>query len=333
MPRSATTKSMVAGLLVRENAWISGERISELLGISRAAVAKHITSLRKEGYLIDAASRRGYFCRIVPDNIDVQLIRKGLRTKALGRADWLCLPQAFSTNQEAILRAAEGSAHGSIVLALNQTGGRGRKGRSWFSPPRSLAFSVILRPAMPAEKLPWLMIAAASAVHKTLLDLTGLKAGIKWPNDVCINGKKCSGILVEAGLSAGDLEWAVVGVGLNVNAAADDFPEGLRAEVTSIFEESGLVYERNTLSASLINDLDYFYNLIGEGREKSLAAYWMEASGLIGHKIKIALASGMVEGRAIGLNEDGRLTVKRPGGQVAEIESGDILTLIDSSRP
>jgi len=319
---------MVARLLTKEKGWVSGEWISESLGISRAAVAKHISSLRQEGYLIDSASRRGYMCRIIPDVVDVDLIQKSLTTKFLGRSEWRYLPETMSTNQEAVMGASEGLPDGSVILAGTQTTGRGRKGRRWFSPPRSICFSVVLRPSLALEKLPWLMIAATAAVHMTIFSEAAISAQIKWPNDVCINGKKCAGILVEVGLSAGEPEWGVIGIGLNVNAAAEDFPEDLRDAVTSLFEESGLIGSRNILYASLINNLEYFYDLLRQGKEKQVSSYWAKASGLIGENLKIARASDTIEGCVMGLNENGRLIVKRPRGKIMTIESGDIVSLM-----
>ena len=148
MANTNITKSRVARLLANGQQWISGESISNSLGISRAAVAKHIASLRAEGYLIDALPRRGYLCRIVPDPINLELIKKRLTTRSVGRTAWLYLTEIDSTNQEAVVRASEGLPDGSVVLAERQTMGRGRKGRFWHSLPRSVYLSVVIRPKL-----------------------------------------------------------------------------------------------------------------------------------------------------------------------------------------
>jgi BirA family biotin operon repressor/biotin-[acetyl-CoA-carboxylase] ligase len=162
-------------------------------------------------------------------------------------------------------------------------------------------------------------------------EAAGIEAKIKWPNDVCISGKKCSGILVEAGLRAGDLEWAVVGVGLNVNAVRDDFPAEMRDKVTSVYEESGRAMELNDLYAAILNSFDCFCRHLYSGREDLIVDYWAKASDLIGRTIQISLSHGTkIEGQAIGLNQNGHLIVKKAKGIEQIIEIGDILTFIDA---
>lgn len=297
--------------------------MSETLGISRAAVAKHVTALRREGFLIESASRRGYLLKIAPDRIDPEEIKAGLDSEIIGRGEWVWLPETRSTNQEAVIRAAGGLAEGAVVLTDRQLTGRGRRGRSWFSPPRSMCLSLLLRPPWPAARLPWLMIAATAAVHRLVVQSAGLPAGIKWPNDVLIRGRKMAGILVETGLSAGEVEWAVVGIGVNVNTAAEEFPGELSGRITSLLEEGGRVFDRNQLYAGLLNYFDYNYRLLLSGEEGLLADYWQKAAGLDGREMKIVTAEGLVAGRALGLGEDGRLLLAAPDGRNIPLESGD----------
>ncbi|MDL2259488.1 biotin--[acetyl-CoA-carboxylase] ligase [Deltaproteobacteria bacterium OttesenSCG-928-K17] len=323
MPDTSSTKDQVANLLAAKNDWVSGEKISDVLGISRAAVAKHVNALRREGFLIDAVSKRGYFLKIAPDPIDPKKIKAGLRSKIIGRGECIWLPETSSTNQEAVVRAVDGLAEGAVILSDRQLTGRGRRGRSWFSPPRSLCFSVLLRPAWPAARLPWLMIAGAAAVHRLVVESAGLPAAIKWPNDVLVNGRKMAGVLVEAGLSAGEVDWAVVGIGVNINTTAEEFPEDLAGRVTSLLVEGGRVFDRNKLYAGLLNNFDEFYRLLLAGRENILNDYWREASGLVGREMKIIASEGRVKGRAMGLNKDGHLLVTTADGRELLLESGD----------
>lgn len=323
MPDSNSSKDRIISLLSAEKNWVSGEEMSKVLGISRAAVAKHVNTLRRDGFLIDSASKRGYFLKIAPDRLDPEQIQAGLNTAVIGRGEWIWLPETRSTNQEAVVRAAGGLAEGAVILTDRQLTGRGRRGRSWFSPPRSLCCSLLLRPPWPATRLPWLMIAATAAVHRLVTEGANLPATIKWPNDVCIRGRKMAGILVETGLSAGEVEWAVAGIGVNVNTAAEEFPEDLLGRITSLLEEGGQVLDRNWLYTGLLNYFDHYYQLLLSGREKSLADYWWEASGLDGREMRVLAAEGPVEGRAIGLNEDGRLLLATPDGRNLPLESGD----------
>lgn len=320
------TKNKVAAILRKSSGWLSGEAISAELGISRAAVAKHVNSLRDEGFLIDSASRRGYLLKIEPDTIDLKLIAKSLKTKIIGKGEWQWLPETTSTNRAGAIGAAGGMADGSLIMAERQTTGRGRRGRQWFSPPRSIFFSTLLRPKFPAEKLPWLMIAATAAVHKTVSALVKGEANIKWPNDVMVDNCKLAGILVESGLAAGELEWAVVGIGLNVNVEVEEFPAELQSHTTSVFEAAGQeTFSRNALYAEIINSLDNFYLKLLKGESGELAAYWQQAAGFIGRDITVRSGDVELKGKALGLNADGRLILGLADGSETIIESADYL--------
>ncbi|WP_434779109.1 biotin--[acetyl-CoA-carboxylase] ligase [Neisseria sp. Ec49-e6-T10] len=263
-----TTKEQLIQILSAAKGWISGEDISETLGVSRAAIAKHITTLRKEGYLIDSATRRGYLLKLVPDEIDLEHIKKGINTKIIGQGQWFLLDESLSTNQQAILYAAQGAPEGSIIITKKQICGRGRKGKEWFSSPRSAYFSIILRPNLSSEKIPLLLTMATLAVQKTLSEFEQLKAMIKWPNDVFIHGKKISGSLVETGFIADELEWAVIGIGCNLNTVYAEFPENLQNMITSTLEETGTYFPRNLFYKNIIKWLDYYYQMILNHQEK-----------------------------------------------------------------
>lgn len=255
-----STKNKIIQILKGNNDFFSGEKISKELGISRAAVAKHVASLRKEGYLIDSVTNRGYLLKIAPDEIDLDMIKTNLSTKTIGTGQWLLLEQTASTNKDAILWATQNVPNGSIIIAKEQTEGKGRKGKKWFSSPRSIYFSIILRPEnSKGMQLHSFSVMAVQAIQKTLLQLKGVQAHFKEPNDVMIEGKKIAGVLVEAGFVADEVDWVIIGIGCNLNNEKTEFPEDIQERVTSLFVESGEITSRNAFYHHLIKALDELY--------------------------------------------------------------------------
>lgn len=325
MENKISTKDKIAYLLRKNKEWVSGENISGCLGISRAAVAKHVGALRHEGYLIESAPRRGYLFKLEPDKVDLNLIKNSLNTKIIGKGEWFWLDKTFSTNREAAIKGAQGALNGSLIMAGSQTNGRGRKGRKWFSAPRSIFFSTVLRPDMAPKKLSLLTIIATLAVQQTLAEVMGLKAIIKWPNDVLVNNKKLAGVLVEAGLSAGELDWAIIGIGCNVNACASEFPEELKGLITSVMEESSKNYPRNSVYKEIIARLDYYYDLVLNKKEPDIIKAWKLNSEIINKKIAINFNNIKIEGEAVDISLEGLLIVKDDKNYEYQIEAGDYI--------
>ncbi len=250
--------------------------MSARLGISRAAVAKHVSALRFAGHAIESATKKGYRLAIATDSLTESSVLALLQTKTLGQQDWLNLSQTTSTNREAIVWAANGAKSGSIVLAERQTEGRGRRGRKWFSAPRGIQFSLILRPKMQNTQLYLLTTLATVAVAESILDLTSLKAVIKPPNDILVKSLKVCGVLAEAGLQGEDVDWAVVGIGCNVNAQKADFPAELQNLTTSLFAEGKTPVSRSLLLANILERLEYWYNILCQGQAEMLEDRWQE---------------------------------------------------------
>ncbi len=326
MSTVSSTKLHILTLLRKSQGWLSGEAISEGLGISRAAVAKHITRLRAEGCLIEAVSRRGYLLKMEPDTVDVGLIKKALKTKIIGHGQWSWQAKTGSTNSEAAVLGAAGAPDGSLVLTDLQTQGRGRRGRKWFSAPRSLQFSVLLRPNLPARRLSVLSLSACLAVQKTLVDLSGAKFTIKWPNDILINEKKVAAVLVEAAVVGGEVEWTVMGIGCNLNAADTEFPEELRAIITSVYEETGQRLARNAVYVKLLTELDAYYTALLQSGAGPLLAEWTQKTDIVGKTLSLVTRGQTVTGEVLDLNDDGLLVVRDPTGKEHSIEVGDYTT-------
>ena len=267
-PADASTRDRILALL-REAAsgtgegWRSGEEISALLGLSRAAVSKHVRTLRGRGFLIDAVPRRGYRLLAESGDFSAEAVMSGLRSRLLGQGDWIWLEETDTTNNVAARAAMDGAEEGSVVVAGRQSSGKGRKGRSWFSAPRSLAFTIVLRPSRAG---------AAEVTHRALravcdavCEITGLEPELKEPNDVLLDGRKICGVLAESGHRADELEWMVIGIGVNVNARAEDFAPEIRDRAGSLLISSGRAVDRARLLRRILERLDDCY-LAAEGR-------------------------------------------------------------------
>lgn len=234
-----------------------------------------------------------------------------LKTRLLGR------PLHFfetidSTNTYAMQLAAEGAAEGTLVVADAQTGGRGRLGRSWVSPAGvNLYCSLILRPPIAASLAPQINLVAAVAVADTLAGLDGPPPAIKWPNDVLLSGKKVCGILAEMQTRGEHLQAIILGIGVNLNARLEAFPQELRDKASSLFVVTGTPVERAAFAASLLTHLEQAYLLwLEEGFPALRAAWERYAADLIGRQIAVAAQGEAISGTVLGLDTDGALLVR-----------------------
>ena len=236
--------------------WISGETLSREFGISRAAVSKHVMSLRDEGHIIESVPRRGYRLISRADPWAGDDAREGLRTAVLGQTEWIWLKETDSTNQVAALEALQGANEGVVVVARRQNEGRGSKGHRWINLPGSLCFSVITKPRLSPERLPSLpqlvMEACARAIEKSC----GLSLERRLPNDLFLNGRKVVGILVESMFHNADLQWAVVGIGVNVNVPKEAIHPELAGIASSLYAETGTAFSVTSLLRHTLEELE-----------------------------------------------------------------------------
>ena len=238
-------------------------------------------------------------------------LRAKLQTKILGYPIHYFLT-IDSTNIYATKLAREGAAQGAIVIADAQSGGKGRLGRSWVSPPGvNLYLSAILRPAVLASVAPQVNLLAAVAVADTISEVCQLTPAIKWPNDVLVAGKKVCGILAEMQTEAGELRAVILGIGVNINAPLSAFPEELHDKASSLLLVSGRTIERSAFTASLLTHLEKYYVLWLEQGFVALRSAWESyASSMLGKRIAVAAPEGTVTGTALGLDDDGALLVR-----------------------
>lgn len=255
-------KEQLIQLLKESDTWVSGEALSRHFGVSRMAIAKHIQALRQAGYLIEAITRRGYLLKQAPDPIHLTEIQKKVKTTIIGRGQWCLLDETDSTNEYAMQKAADGLPNGSVIIAGKQVSGRATKGKKWFSSPRGIAFSVLLRPDLPLEKLVDIRYMGMLAVQDTLKKIADLEVTLHQPNQIMANHKKMGGVLVETALIANDIDWAVLGIGCNLNAEMEEFPEEIHDIVTSAYNETKHPIIRDTFYEEIIQRLDYYYDMI-----------------------------------------------------------------------
>lgn len=304
---------------------VSGADLSQRLGISRAAIWARIEALRGLGFDIEASPHKGYRLLASPDHLygdDLQA-RLG-RTEVVGTSIRV-FDETSSTNDLMDRMARDGVKEGLVVFAESQTKGRGRMGRHWTSPRgKGLWFSVLLRPSLTPQGATKITIMAATALCRAIRIQTRLNPEIKWPNDVLFKGRKAAGILTEMNAELDKIKQVVVGMGVNVNLAASDFPPDLRRLATSLRIESGQEISRPALAASILRELDYDYRRIRLGKFNEIADEWVQQCGTIGMNVTITAGDRKISGRAEALDRDGALLLRAHHGHLERIIGGDV---------
>jgi len=302
--------------------FVSGGKLSKEFGLSRTAIWKHIHSLISDGYEIESVTNKGYRLVSSPDIINYDEIKDELETKIIGRHIYH-YKTIDSTNKKA-KEIAFKEEEGTIVVAEEQTNGRGRLGRTWNSKmTKGIYTSVILKPETEPEKVAKLTLLAAAAVYLALKDI-GIESTIKWPNDVLVNGKKVSGILTEMNCELGIINYIVLGIGINVNHNKEDIQIDLIDKATSLKVETGEQIDRKHLFSRLLNHLDELYiPFETTGDFETALEICRNNSAVIGEDIIVIQGHKEREGRAIGINHNGELMVHFAEG-VESVISGEV---------
>jgi BirA family transcriptional regulator, biotin operon repressor / biotin---[acetyl-CoA-carboxylase] ligase len=311
--------------ILRENpGFVSGEAISQTLGVSRNAVHKHVNSLRKRGYDIVGVSRRGYKLEDEPCRLSMQLVSERTGQSMFGQA-FRYHDEIESTNVEAKRLAAAGAPEGTVVVAESQSAGRGRLGRRWTSPAgKGLLFSVVLRPPVSMADAHLLTIAAAVAASEAIESLVPVRVRIKWPNDLLIDDRKAGGILLEVAGEQDAIDWVVVGIGLNVNTEYSELPVALRRTAVSLKIAAGRPVDRSELLARLLLELEQAYvDAVRNGFARSLARF-RERDYLYRRSVNVQTRRGPVAGEAAGIDEKGALLLQLPHRHVQRFHAGDV---------
>ncbi len=303
-----------------DGGFLSGTALAERLGVTRAGVWKCIQQLEAEGVLIESAMGRGYRLSAGNDTVTEYALRKALGPDT--EYSFEVYDSVTSTNLVLKERAGELPAY-RVAVASRQSAGRGRLGRSFYSPDGTgLYLSVLLRPKLPMEEAALITTAAAVAVCGAVEDCGGGSPAIKWVNDVYLRGKKICGILTEASTSveSGGMEYAVLGVGINVYEPEGGFPEEIRNVAGAAFTErrGGLRVE---LAASFLRRLRALYERLPE---RGFAEEYRRRSFLVGRSVTVHRPSGVREAVAVDVDGDCRLVVRYGDGSVEALSSGEV---------
>lgn len=311
----STKQALLAALSAAEGGYISGQQLAEALGVSRAAIHKAALALAAQGYALDSAPRRGYrlaggdpFC-----------------AEAVGEypAPIYIYDTLESSNLTAKQLALAGAPHGTLVLAGQQKAGRGRLGRRFESPAgKGVYCSLLLRPALSAADAQTATIAAAVSVARAVKALCGLELGIKWVNDLYYQGKKVCGILTEAGtdIESGQVEWLVVGIGLNLTTTPADWPEELAPTAGSLFPGGPSPVSRTALAGAIARELLALcpaFDCLDEYRARCFVP---------GHWVTVCTGSESYAAKALFIDDHGHLVVEREGGRTEALRHGEVST-------
>lgn len=315
-------KNRILRLLKENDDFISGQKISDNLGVSRAAIWKYINALKEEGYEIKSISRRGYKFVSSPDVLTYEEIERFLNTKYIGR-ELVYLSEVDSTNNYAKNIAATKN-EGTVVVSEQQLSGKGRLGRNWSSPShKGIYMSIILKPKLDPSKVAKLTLIGAAAVYKALKDI-GIQSQIKWPNDIVTNGKKVCGILTEMSCELNIINHIIMGIGINVNLDEDDIPGDLKDKATSLKLITGDSINRKELLGLVL----YYFERLYESFKNELnleetIKICKENSALLGKEVHIIQGNIVRTGKAIDIDNKGELIVEFDTG-IETIYSGEV---------
>lgn len=310
-------------LLRRQEGFLSGEDIGRELSITRAAVWKGIKKLREEGYEIEAVTNRGYRLTNPETMYNKRELEQGLKTKTMGQTIYF-YEETDTTNNRARELALEGASEGTLVVAEKQTAGRGRRGKVWESPlGTGIWMSLVLRPQIAPAEASVLTLLCGLATAEAIEAETGLSAGIKWPNDILINGKKAVGILTEMDCEMSEVHFVIPGIGINVNTAS--FPPEIADIATSLYLECGKTVSRRRLVHKVLERLEEHYEtFLRTGSFAAMLEDYRKHCITLGKEVHV-LGREPFFAEALDITPEGELLVRRAdNGKEEVVFSGEV---------
>lgn len=316
-------KAEVLRLLRESREFISGQELCEKFSVSRTAVWKIIKQLKEEGYEIEAVQNKGYRLLKMPDILSRSEIESRLEGEWIGNRVYFA-EEVDSTNTWGKRLAEEGAPHGTLVVADEQTQGRGRRGRSWESPRgTTVSMTLILRPDLEPVRASMLTIVMGLSVAQGLQELLDVPVQIKWPNDAVLNGHKLCGILTEMSAQIDYINYVVVGTGINVNQT--EVPEALKEIATSLRIETGHPVNRAEVICAVMKAFARNYQVFMEtGDLSGLQDAYNEILANKDRQVRVLDPKAPFEGVALGINERGELLVRQENGTVSEVYAGEV---------
>jgi len=318
-----TREQLLEFLSAAKGTWVSGDDLAGRIALTRSAVWKHVRRLREEGCEIESSPRKGYLLKEPPDRLNAEIIKCTLRTRVFGKREVAVFSRTESTNTTAKSMALGGAPEGTLVLADTQTSGRGRKGRTWHSPPRDgLYASIILRPSLLLSQAGRIPIFASLAIAETLVSLGLSGVSLKWPNDILVRGKKIAGILTEVGAEMDGVDYIIIGVGINVNT--NRFPGNLQRSATSVFLETGKRVFRSMVLSRYLALFEKYCRVYKRGVTGGLLTRWKDLAGIMGRHVVVDTGGHVSGGIVKDLDEDGALIVQDQEAGSVRVISGDV---------
>lgn len=316
-------KNEILRLLKTSDTYISGQQLCDDFHVSRTAVWKAIEQLKKEGYEIEAVRNRGYRLKESPDVLSETEIGSDLCTSWAGR-NLVCYAETDSTNNRAKEAGEKQAPHGMLFVADEQTAGKGRRGRTWVSPPgTSVYMTILLRPDIEPSKAPMLTLVMGLSVAEGIRKATGVEAKIKWPNDIVVNQKKVCGILTEMSTEIQSVNYVVIGDGINTNQ--EEFPEEIRQMATSLCLECGQPVRRAELIAAVMEQFEKNYETFMKTKDLSgLKEAYNAILVNCNRQVRILEPGNEYEAMAEGIDRMGELIVRLPDGQKKNIFAGEV---------
>lgn len=320
----STRNKLIELLAKNQHEYISGQELSEQLQVSRSAIWKHMKQLEKDGYKIEGVSNKGYRILEFPQKISANTIQWGLSAEWIGNK--IIHRTSVSSTQEVAHQAAkDGAPHGTVVIADEQTNGRGRMQRQWFSSAnKGIWMSILLRPQIPLQTSPQLTLLCGIVLATVFEKALDAKPFIKWPNDILINEKKVAGILTEMRAEQDHIQYVVVGIGINVNQEENDFPEEISNKASSLKVETGIAHDIHALIQEILKRFEKMYDQYMQSGFDFVKTIWEGFGFKIGKKIVIKTINNERRTEFLGIAEDGALLIKNEHGEKEKLYAGEI---------
>ncbi|MGM8211597.1 biotin--[acetyl-CoA-carboxylase] ligase [Virgibacillus sp. W0430] len=321
---SSTRNKLIQLLAERKDEFTSGQVLSEKLQISRSAIWKHMRELKKDGYTIEGVSNKGYRIIDYPSKLSENTIQWGLNTNWLGKKI-IHKKSTPSTQRLAHQAALELAEHGTVLIADEQTEGKGRMDRSWHSSRnKGIWMSLILRPHILPYLAPQLTLLAATVIADVIYKHTLIKPQIKWPNDILIDQKKLAGILTEMQAEQDKVQYIVLGIGMNINQTIDDLPNDIKDKATSLQIETNKKWDLQQLIQKILETFEKKYEEYIINGFPNVKTEWEDYGFRINESIQITTMQSTWFGTFVGIAEDGALLAKRKDGKIERLYSAEI---------
>ena len=315
----------VLEILERSGGPVSGETISNELGVTRSAVWKQVNELRIMGYDISSSQKEGYKLTHASSKLLPYEIHKKLHTQVIGKKMRYIdsTPSTIGVGKQMCLDGNIDKIHGTVIIAEEQTGGVGRMGRAWVSPRGGIWITIILKPHIPIDHIFMITMAGSIAVARAIRKEFDIGALIKWPNDIFIGNKKVAGLLLELDAEADSVHYCLLSIGIDVNVPISNFSTVIQKDITSIQAELGHEVDRASLLARILKEFESRFLLIESGEYNAIIQEWKSISCTLENQVQIRTLKNTFEGEAVDIDEYGALIIKKPNGKLERVIAGD----------